>query len=97
MIVRIVKMEFKQELVDSFLLLFNANKESIRNFPGCNKLTLLQDSSKNVFFTYSIWENESSLERYRDSNLFKEVWKETKSYFSKKPKAWSTEKLFELN
>ena len=90
MIVRIVKMTFAEDKVGDFLDNFQRNKESIRHFEGCMKLELLQEKGKsNVYFTYSWWEGESYLEKYRHSDLFKGVWKTTKSFFSAKPEAWS--------
>ena len=90
MIVRIVKMTFSEELVDDFLDNFHKNKDRIRHFEGCLKLELLQEKGNpNVYFTYSWWEDESFLEKYRSSDLFKGVWKTTKTFFSARPEAWS--------
>jgi heme-degrading monooxygenase HmoA len=51
---------------------------------------LLRDADKpHIFCTYSIWESEAHLENYRNSALFKEVWKFTKSLFLEKPVAFS--------
>ena len=97
MFVRIVKMEFEPSEVENFQKLFDRNKEKIRGFAGCNFLELYQDkSNKNIFFTYSYWQNEDALENYRHSALFQEVWRETKKMFSGKPEAWSVEKLHSL-
>jgi len=94
MIHRIVKMEFDPEKVDEFLRNFETNKSKIRAFGGCYKLELLQDKhNTNIFFTYSYWTDETSLERYRNSELFKGVWAKTKVLFNAKPVAWSTQIL----
>lgn len=93
MIVRIVKMTFREDAVESFLSMFEKYNEQIRASDGCSHVELLRGTeSKNTFFTYSHWENESYLNRYRESELFAVVWKETKSYFAGKPEAWSTVK-----
>lgn len=90
MIVRIVKMEFEQAKVDTFLELFNAARDKIAGFDGCLKLDLLPSAdSPNLFFTYSIWKSEEHLETYRRSELFKHTWAKTKVLFSNKPEAWS--------
>ena len=47
----------------------------------------------NVLFTYSHWEDEESLNNYRISETFKEVWPQTKALFAAKPQAFSLEKL----
>ncbi len=97
MLIRIVRMTFKPEEVSAFLENFEANKSSIRNFPGCRHLELWQDENqKNIFMTYSHWENEESLDQYRDSELFKTVWSFTKALFSEKPQAFSSKKLQEV-
>ena len=76
MLIRIVRMTFIPEQVDSFLELFDATKEKIRSFEGCQHLELLQDyNQSNVFITYSHWESEEHLNHYRFSPLFGEVWK----------------------
>lgn len=98
MLVRIVKMKFKPEAVESFKMLFKDNKEKIRHFEGCRRLELYQDQSDaSLFFTYSYWESKFHLDTYRHSQLFTDVWKITKAGFSEKPEAWSLNKLEELN
>lgn len=97
MLIRIVKMTIKTEEILSFKEMFDAKKEYIRNFPGCQFLELYQDQdTKNTFFTYSYWNAVSDLENYRHSNLFKGVWAETKLKFAGKPEAWSVDKLVSL-
>ena len=90
MITRIVKMNFKPELVSIFLELFEKNKKHIGSFEGCTHLELWSDTDKpNIFFTYSKWKDESYLEKYRHSDLFNSVWKQTKILFSEKAEAWT--------
>ncbi len=90
MIIRIVKMTFKQEKIQDFLSVFNSHKELIRAFSGCEHLELLQDiNTPEIFMTYSYWQSEEQIEAYRKSDLFKEVWAKTKIHFTDKPLAWS--------
>lgn len=97
MITRIVRMEFQAEKVEDFLAMFNEKKSLIRHFPGVHKLELHRDPSlENVFYTLSIWEGESALEAYRESELFQGVWLQTKAMFSGKPKAFSLMKVMEV-
>lgn len=92
MIVRIVKMTFKPDKVNDFLNVFHTYKTYIRNQPGCTHLDLLNDiSNPAIFFTYSKWDAEADLNRYRDSELFKNVWAQTKILFAEKAEAWSVE------
>jgi hypothetical protein len=97
MLVRIVKMSFDPDSVALFLVNFEAVKNDIRNFKGCQYLELYRDQhNRNVFFTYSYWDSESSLNTYRNSELFNEVWAATKVLFNDRPQAWSVEKLVSL-
>ncbi|MEM9075543.1 MAG: antibiotic biosynthesis monooxygenase family protein [Bacteroidota bacterium] len=93
MLIRIVKLTFKPENIASFEHIFESSKHSILEFSGCNLLELYQDiNHPNIFFTYSFWENESYLEAYRNSSLFKGIWQDTKVLFAEKPEAWSVNK-----
>lgn len=90
MLIRIVRMTFKEEEVDNFLQVFNKSKHKIRSFPGCRHLELHRDYNKdNVYVTYSLWDNEDALNGYRNSPLFKSVWSDTKALFAEKPLAFS--------
>jgi len=90
MIVRIVKMKFRQEELPNFIQLFDEVKTSIAGFNGCSYLQLYKDvEEENSLYTYSIWESEKALNVYRDSDLFKSVWPATKAMFGGKPNAWS--------
>ena len=90
MITRIVKMTFKPEHVSVFLTQFERDKKHIRGFEGCLHLELLNDKNNpNIFFTYSKWQDESFLEKYRHSDLFSSVWKQTKILFAEKAEAWT--------
>ncbi len=94
MFTRIVKMDFEGKKIESFLENFENVKSKIRNYPGCLFLELYKDkNSMTVFFTYSRWEDEQSLEAYRKSDLFREVWSITKPMFRNKAEAWSVDTL----
>ncbi|WP_304036120.1 putative quinol monooxygenase [Mesonia mobilis] len=97
MLVRIVKMTFKEEEIENFKHLFDKKKSLIRGVDGCQLLELYQDQqNKSIFFTYSYWENDEALQNYRHSELFKEVWANTKVKFDAKPEALSVNKLVSL-
>ncbi len=90
MLTRIVKMTFAEEQVPEFLKLFDANKYLIASFPGCKLLELHRDANNPcIFFTYSKWDSEKSLNQYRSSELFERVWAKTKVLFNDRPEAWS--------
>lgn len=97
MLVRIVKMSFQPSKIEEFLANFDAKKQHIRNFEGCEFLELYRDKvNTNIFFTYSFWNSDADLENYRHSDLFKTVWAETKILFNGKPEAWSVDKVCSL-
>ena len=97
MFVRIVKMGFQEDKVEAFHDNFEQVKQDIRNFPGNRFLELYRDKKDpRVFFTYSYWESEEDLEKYRESALFTEVWAFTKQLFDRKAEAWSVDKLVTL-
>ena len=97
MFVRIVKMSFHEEKISKFLENFEFIKEKIRNVPGNRLLELYQDKNdQTIFFTYSYWETEQDIENYRNSELFFEIWTDTKKLFNDKPEAWSVDKLVSL-
>lgn len=91
MINRIVRMTFDKGRVNEFLEVFNHSKDQIASFPGCHGLKLLQDIAEpNVYYTFSLWLNDASLQQYRKSELFKSTWAKTRILFDAKPHAWST-------
>ncbi|MEO1013317.1 MAG: antibiotic biosynthesis monooxygenase [Bacteroidota bacterium] len=93
MLTRFVKLTFKTENIASFEQIFDETHTKIRGFKGCTFLELFQDTNTpEVFFTLSKWENETCLEAYRNSDLFKSTWKRTKALFAEKPEAWSLTK-----
>jgi heme-degrading monooxygenase HmoA len=90
-------MHFTEAGVDEFLQIFNANKEAIRNFPGCSHLQLLKDlNDPNTYTTLSYWKDASCLENYRKSELFGSVWGRVKTLFAERSQAFSLEKFIEL-
>lgn len=98
MLVRIVKMTFSADKTDEFETRFHNVKDKIIEFKGCELLELYRDKSdSNIFFTYSYWQSEEDLHRYRNSDFFKEVWSSTKKMFTEKPEAWSVDKIVSLD
>lgn len=97
MLIRIVKMEFRKEEVETFKALFETVKFKIRSQPGCQHLELLQGTDITTFFTYSYWDNQEALDQYRHSDLFGTTWKKTKALFNAAPQAWSTTRLHHLD
>lgn len=89
-LIRLVRMTFRPEAVDTFLSVFDESSPRIRAYPGCRHLELWQDANyPNIFTTISHWENDAALERYRSSSLFTATWARTKPLFAARPEALS--------
>ena len=94
MIVRIVKLTFRETEIDTFKQILEDSKENIRAFSGVLHLQMLQSAHNPcIFFTYSNWKSADDLENYRHSDLFKNTWAKTKPLFADKPEAWSNNEL----
>ncbi len=94
MLVRLVRMTFREDQLSTFHALFDGSKHAIRAFPGNHHLELLRDPTHpNVRMTYSLWESADALEAYRQSELFRATWAATKVLFADKPMAFSGERL----
>jgi quinol monooxygenase YgiN len=98
MIVRIVRMEFHPDNLETFQGIFDASKMAIRHFPGCLHLELHRDPRHpQVRYTYSHWRSQADLDAYRQSELFGSVWPRTKALFAAPPQAFSLERLEEVS
>jgi quinol monooxygenase YgiN len=98
MLIRIVRMSFKEDKTGEFMEIFKSSKNLIRHFEGCTHLELLQDVHKpNIYYTYSYWQSEDNLNAYRNSELFEKVWSATKALFADKPVAYSLNRLMKVD
>ncbi len=89
-LIRIVRLTLLPEKQDDFMEMFDTIRLKIRQFDGCYHLELLQDASfPNILTTYSVWKDESALNAYRNSDLFKATWSKTKTMFAAPPVAYS--------
>ena len=94
MIVRLVKMTFREGETSNFEAIFESSRDQILASPGCQDLVLLRDLDElNTFFTYSTWNSEEDLEAYRSSDLFRSTWRKTRALFDKKAEAWTFSEL----
>ena len=94
MLIRIVRMTFREDKLDAFHEIFDRSKHQIRAVPGNHHLELLADpSNPAVRMTYSLWESAETLEAYRQSELFRTTWAATKALFADRAVAFSAERL----
>ncbi len=97
MVTRIVKMTFRTDAATQFLEIFDQYHNQIRAAEGCCGLKLLRDANDpHIFFTYSLWEDETFLDVYRHSRTFGEVWPQVKPLFAAPAEAWTTAACYEL-
>lgn len=97
MLIRIVRMTFQPEKVRDFLVVFENSKNRIKGFEGCQHLELMRDyHDENIFSTYSHWDDEEALNNYRNSEVFKRIWEETKDMFLEKPAVYSLKKFIQV-
>lgn len=90
MITRIVKLTIQPDKTAEFLTIFNDSKSFILNSEGCSFVQVLHDIHQpDLFFTYSIWDSEEHLNKYRQSETFETIWQRTKLLFAAKAEAWS--------
>ena len=87
-------MTFREDSSETFKEFTLTIKDKIKNFDGCLRIDILRDiKNPNIFFTYSHWESEEHLNKYRYSDFFKNTWSKTKQWFDDKPCAWSVEDI----
>ncbi|TDI76379.1 MAG: antibiotic biosynthesis monooxygenase [Bacteroidetes bacterium] len=94
MIIRIVQLTFHPDRAADFIELFDKTSHLIRSSDGCRHVELWRHKQyDNIFSTYSLWDSEDHLNRYRASDLFKQIWGETKIWFAAPPVASSFESI----
>lgn len=90
MITRVVRLTFQPQYTETFIEIMLQHHQLIRNFQGCYDLNSYQDTKEpNVFFTISVWQDESYLNDYRHSEFFQTLWGKLKPMFAEKALAHS--------
>ena len=83
-------MTFTPETLPQFEAIFTKHEKAIGSQSGCFHVELVKDSTNPlVRATVSRWDSEESLNDYRKSELFGEVWPETKRLFAAAPEVVS--------
>jgi quinol monooxygenase YgiN len=89
-ILRLVRLTFKAENVETFLQFFSETAPHIRAFEGCIELQGFRDREQpNVVYTLSRWASPEHLENYRQSTFFKNTWEQVSRWFEDKPQAFT--------
>ncbi len=80
MIVRLVRLKFAPEDVQTFLDFYARSEEAIRRQEGCLSLSLLRETGDPAAFaTWSTWRSSRDLQRYRRSSFFRDFWPTVKA------------------
>ena len=96
MITRIVKLEFEKSKIEEFIIFFDTIKNKVNSLPGCRGMRLHRDiNNPHIAMTYSQWDSQESLDNYRESETFGQVWPKIKPWFANKPEAWSVSTYFD--
>ena len=82
MITRIVKLSFENSYCVEFEAIFFEIQKIVLSNEGCNSVELLKSYEPGLYFTYSVWDNEASLNNYRNSPVFKKIWRSFKPNFN---------------
>lgn len=87
-------MVFQPGQSGTFEQIFLTTRDRIQSSPGCVSVDLWKDLKQpDTYMTYSIWHAEADLNRYRDSELFKETWSRVKPLFSAPAEVHTMEKI----
>jgi len=90
MLVRIVQLHIQEAHINLFLNLYAAHQKAISTNEGCISLELLQQEGQaDQVATLSHWKSEEYLNKYRNSEFFKTLWKQVKPLFASPAKAFS--------
>lgn len=88
-------MQMREDALDAFLDLFARTADRIRATPGCRRLDLWQDADDPTrVATHSHWDDAEALDAYRQSDLFRATWAETKTYFAARASAQSFTRIW---
>ena len=94
MIVRLVRLKFAPEHVQTFLDFYARSAEAIRGQEGCLSLSLLQETGDpTAFATWSTWRSGRDLQRYRRSDFFRDFWPVVKALLREPADAVSYDEL----
>ena len=95
MITRIIKLRLKDS-TDEFIKYINSIHDEIFQFTGCHNMEVLNDKDDpKVFFIYTIWKNETELNKFRNSSFNRNFWNTLQDLCESRPEVWTVENIFE--
>lgn len=89
-------MHIKTKDIVKFRDTFTNYQSQIKDFKGCMQHDIFCDKEKEeIYYSYTIWDSEKNLNKYRKSTLLKEINTNIIQYCSKDPQAWTIDKEIE--
>jgi quinol monooxygenase YgiN len=97
MIVRVVELKFEKENLPLAQKMLEEIAPKVKGMEGCSYLEISSGiKDKGMIFTYSHWSSADALNAYRDSEIFRNFWRDLKKLFADPARAWSLDPLVEL-
>lgn len=95
MITRIIKLSTKVS-PDDFMDYMNSIIPEYKAQEGCHQVEILRGKiNDNIFFIYTIWQNNRLLNKFRKSEFNQEFWSNLQKMSENRPQVWSVENIFE--
>jgi quinol monooxygenase YgiN len=83
-------MQFTPDSKATFIDIFYKKQPFIEGFEGCHSVDLMEDEADDmVLYTFSKWDENESLQKYRNSEMFIKTWKQVKPLFASKAQTFS--------
>ncbi|OFX61669.1 MAG: hypothetical protein A2046_04560 [Bacteroidetes bacterium GWA2_30_7] len=96
MIVRIVKMQVNESNKVLFKQTLKDYQPLLKKQKGCMQIDMLNDKKiKDIYYSYTIWDNEENLKKYKNSDFYKELSSKVLPLCEKEPQAWTVDEAFE--
>lgn len=87
---RIVMLYFEPGFARTFEEIFEKHRKRLLDLDGCDEVKVYRGAdNSDDFITVSRWRDDESLQAYRKSELFREVWSKVKPRFRKRAEAFS--------
>jgi quinol monooxygenase YgiN len=88
-------MEVDPDKIEPFKRFMGILSEEKQKMEGCVHHDFFSDKQYvNVYYSYTIWESQTYLKKYKKNPLFKEVTKTLTSLCLAEPHAWTVENVF---
>lgn len=95
MITRIIKLATK-DTPEDFMEYMNEVIPEFSAMEGCQQVEVLRGKiNEHIFFIYTIWKNNTALNKFRHSEFNQVFWNKLMEMSESRPQVWSVENIFE--